>query len=243
MGGSIEDDITRTAARLIALKYLTINDADVYAGTGSPNGSQIGKPGDYYFQNTLDGGIWRKTSGFGNTGWTEIIGGSSSGATIPYGLSIVGVNDAIVGSTETTTLRFAGAPTPMVAGAPLADWVTVTTTAELGTHFVITLPGKYDAALSLLDQSAASESSTIAITIDDDTAPLPFPSQPGVIAVSGKSDDELPSAIGVSSAFFVTQAMIDSGDNIFRAQALPGTDITISMVRLQIMFLGGITIP
>ena len=33
---SIEDEITRTAARLIALKYLTINDADVYAGTESP---------------------------------------------------------------------------------------------------------------------------------------------------------------------------------------------------------------
>jgi hypothetical protein len=49
------------------------------AGSGSPEGSVNGWPGDHYWDYTNNTVYFKDSSGFGSSGWVEVVGGVGSG--------------------------------------------------------------------------------------------------------------------------------------------------------------------
>lgn len=156
LGGSLTVDAAISAGEPITTPAAVLNGARVSSGTGSPNGSVSGSPGDAYLDRSL-GDLWLKATGSATTsGWARV-STSAAGTTFPlsapdgsaaapsYGFSqgglgltatgtqvLAGITNGTVGWTLGPDQAFAAKAAFSVAGASTLAALSATTGAFSG---------------------------------------------------------------------------------------------------------------
>jgi hypothetical protein len=147
------------------------------------------------------------------------------------GFKIVGLDAAIVGAVDDTTLRFSGAPA--FTGPDGASYFAITTTANNGTQIRFTRRGKYlvHANVRCLGQAGATLC-LAGISVDASAAEAAADPSATVAAVrdagaTGQAAGVLAaSSIKLVATIQVTQAMLNAGQGVVRIQASDGANAT-----------------
>lgn len=219
-----------------------------YAFHGNPNGHVFGTSGDLVIDVDTPA-IWQKTGSYtvlSNTGWVQIGTAGASNDSLAYGLRVVGVNPVSPnGSIDTSVILFNAQATPDIATLPLADWVVQTNSATAGTTFVITLPGKYIASLSVPTQG--TETVFSGITMDATGVVLNSIAcglmgfQTSVQVGAFNPDDNLPAEIPSGAPFSITAEMIAAGRGTIRAHAIDAANAQGAHVGFVLRRVGNAT--
>ncbi len=131
----------------------------------------------------------------------------------------------------------------MTAGSNTA----VTALVPGGSTSVVTLTGTpndtyYGVVTVLTGGTIGTAGIQIGVSLDAaNVTTTPLPAGAGILNVASNPDNSLPMFVSAGAPFVVRQAMIDSGDAIFRAQARPATTLSTVQTALVLVLMGATT--